>query len=203
MKTMLTTRDIKVALAAAVITLTGAGMMRAQTAVMGSRIFEWDALKVEKTKVGARRDVVRLPTATLDELEMHITTLDAGQASHAPHQHPAEELIIIKEGTLESFVNGEYQQGRPRLDRLPGVQSAARDQERRHHAGDLSRSAVAIAGHAQEIARGFAVRGFAVRYVAGCRVDVEVSSVRRGGSRYEARRGNRDRGRGDRRHVVG
>ena len=51
---MLTRRDIKVALAAAVITLTGAGMMRAQTPVMGSRIFEWDALKVEKTKVGAR-----------------------------------------------------------------------------------------------------------------------------------------------------
>ena len=113
MRTMLTARDIKVALAAAVITLTGAGMMRAQTPVMGSRIFEWEALKVEKTKVGARRDVVRLPTATLDELEMHITTLDAGQTSHAPHQHPAEELIIIKEGTLESFVNGEYKRVGP------------------------------------------------------------------------------------------
>ena len=113
MKTMLTARDIKVALAAAVLTLTGVGMMRAQSPVMGSRIFEWDALKVEKTKVGARRDVVRLPTATLDELEMHITTLDAGQASHAPHQHPAEELIIIKEGTLESFVNGEYKRVGP------------------------------------------------------------------------------------------
>ena len=113
MKTMLTRRDITVALAAAVITLTGAGMMRAQAPVMGSRIFEWDALKVEKTKAGARRDVVRLPTATLDELEMHITTLDAGQASHPPHQHPAEELIIIKEGTLESFVNGEYKRVGP------------------------------------------------------------------------------------------
>jgi len=110
---MLTRRDIKVAMAAAVITLAGAGMMRAQSPVMGSRIFEWDALKVEKTKVGARRDVVRLPTATLDELEMHITTLDAGQTSHAPHQHPAEELIIIKEGTLESFVNGEYKRVGP------------------------------------------------------------------------------------------
>ncbi len=110
---MLTRRDITVALAAAVLTLTGAGMMRAQTPVMGSRVFEWEALKVEKTKVGARRDVVRLPTVTLDELEMHITTLDAGQTSHPPHQHPAEELIIIKEGTLESFVNGEYKRVGP------------------------------------------------------------------------------------------
>jgi quercetin dioxygenase-like cupin family protein len=113
MKTMLTARDIKVAVAAAVLTLTGAGMMGAQTPVMGSRIFEWEALKVEKTKVGSRRDVVRQPTATLDELEMHITTLEAGQTSHPPHQHPAEELIIIKEGTLESFVNGEYKRVGP------------------------------------------------------------------------------------------
>ena len=107
------TRDIKVALATAAITLSGAGMMQAQPQVMGSRIFLWDSLKVEKTKVGERRDVVRLPTATLDELEMHITTLNAGQESHPPHQHVAEELIIIKEGTLESFVNGEYRRVGP------------------------------------------------------------------------------------------
>jgi quercetin dioxygenase-like cupin family protein len=110
---MLTRRDITVALAAAAITLSGAGMMQAQPQVMGSRIFLWDSLKVEKTKVGERRDVVRLPTATLDELEMHITTLNAGQESHPPHQHVAEELIIIKEGTLESFVNGEYRRVGP------------------------------------------------------------------------------------------
>jgi quercetin dioxygenase-like cupin family protein len=110
---MVTRRDVKVALVTAAITLTGAGMMRAQSQVMGSRIFDWGSLKVEKTNVGERRDVVRLPTATLDELEMHITTLNAGQQSHAPHQHPAEELIIIKEGTLESFVNGEYRRVGP------------------------------------------------------------------------------------------
>ena len=110
---MLTRRDITVALTTAVVTLSGAGMMQAQPQVMGSRIFLWDSLKVEKTKVGERRDVVRLPTATLDELEMHITTLNAGQESHPPHQHVAEELIIIKEGTLESFVNGEYRRVGP------------------------------------------------------------------------------------------
>jgi quercetin dioxygenase-like cupin family protein len=110
---MLTKRDLSVAAATVVITLAGAGLMRAQAPVMGSRIFEWEALKVQKTKVGARRDVVRQPTATLDELEMHITTLDAGVESHPPHQHPAEELIIIKEGTLESFVNGEYKRVGP------------------------------------------------------------------------------------------
>jgi len=111
---MVTARDIKVALVAAVVTLAGAGLMRAQAPpVMGSKIFDWDDLKVAKTKVGERRDVVRAPTATLDELEMHITTLNAGLESHPPHQHPAEELIIIKEGQLESFVNGEYRKVGP------------------------------------------------------------------------------------------
>jgi quercetin dioxygenase-like cupin family protein len=110
---MLTGRDITVALTTVVVTLGAAAMMQAQPQVMGSRIFDWDSLKVEKTKVGERRDVVRLPTATLDELEMHITTLNAGLESHPPHQHAAEELIIIKEGTLESFVNGEYRKVGP------------------------------------------------------------------------------------------
>ena len=104
---MVTARDIKVAALTAVITLGAAGWMGAQTPVMGSRVFLWESLKVADTKVGQRRDLVRAATLTLDELEMHITTLNAGQESHPPHQHPAEELLIIKEGTLDSLVNGE------------------------------------------------------------------------------------------------
>jgi XRE family transcriptional regulator, regulator of sulfur utilization len=104
---IVTARDVKVAVLTAVITLGAAGWMRAQTAVMGSRVFLWESLKVGKTNVGERRDLVRAPTATLDELEMHITTLQAGEQSHPPHQHVAEELLIIKEGTLDSLVNGE------------------------------------------------------------------------------------------------
>ena len=39
---------------------------------------------------------------------MHVTTLNPGQTSHAPHQHPNEELLIVKEGTVEAFVSGEW-----------------------------------------------------------------------------------------------
>jgi quercetin dioxygenase-like cupin family protein len=100
-------RDVKVALGTAIVVAAGMSFATAQGTVLGSRIFDWDGLKVAKTNVGVRRDVVRSPTATLDELEMHITTLNAGQQSHPPHQHAAEELLIIKEGTLEALVNGE------------------------------------------------------------------------------------------------
>jgi quercetin dioxygenase-like cupin family protein len=85
----------------------------AQTPALSSRVFDWTAMTAAQTKVGARRDVVRARTATLDELEIHITTLNAGETSHAPHQHPAEELLIIKEGTVESLVNGELRRVGP------------------------------------------------------------------------------------------
>jgi quercetin dioxygenase-like cupin family protein len=79
----------------------------AQTAKLTSQVWDWTTMKVVENKTGARRDVVRAPTITLDELEMHITTLRPGETSHPPHQHLAEELLIIKEGTVEALVNGE------------------------------------------------------------------------------------------------
>ena len=106
-------RDVKVAVATAIVVVAGMSFSTAQTTVLGSRIFDWDSLKMQATKVGSRREVVRSPTATLDELEMHITTLNAGVESHPPHQHAAEELLIIKEGTLEALVNGKYQKVGP------------------------------------------------------------------------------------------
>jgi mannose-6-phosphate isomerase-like protein (cupin superfamily) len=57
---------------------------------------------------GEVRTVVRAPTMTLDELEIHITTLKPGEESHPPHQHPNEELLIIREGTVEALVAGEH-----------------------------------------------------------------------------------------------
>jgi quercetin dioxygenase-like cupin family protein len=73
---------------------------------MSSSIFDWATIKVTPTKTGERRQLFQAPTPTLDELECHVTTLNPGESPHAPHQHPDEELIIIKEGTVESTVNG-------------------------------------------------------------------------------------------------
>jgi quercetin dioxygenase-like cupin family protein len=103
---LLNTRDLLVSLlsATAAIALASA----APRAVLPSTAFEWESVPVRKTEVGSVRQVVRSPTATLDELEIHITTLNPGQTSHAPHQHPNEELLIVKEGTVEALVNGEW-----------------------------------------------------------------------------------------------
>jgi XRE family transcriptional regulator, regulator of sulfur utilization len=99
--------------AGAAIALASAAGARAAPAVLQSQVFDWNAMKAQETKTGARRGVVQAPTATLDELEIHITTLRPGESPHAPHQHPAEELLIVKEGTVESLVNGQLQRVGP------------------------------------------------------------------------------------------
>lgn len=76
--------------------------------VMGSKAFDWEKMATKPTPFGEVRSVCRAPTATLDELSYHITTLDRGQTSHPPHQHPDEELLIVKEGTVEALVAGEW-----------------------------------------------------------------------------------------------
>ena len=78
------------------------------TNVLGSFAITWDEIQAKPAGTGGRsRSVVRQPTATLDELEMHVTTLPAGMSSHPPHTHPNEECIIIREGTIDAFQNGK------------------------------------------------------------------------------------------------
>jgi XRE family transcriptional regulator, regulator of sulfur utilization len=109
---MVTRRDVLVALAAASVTLGGVAVS-GRADVMGSTIFDWNSMTSQPTNTGMVRRVVQKPTATLDELEIHITTLNAGESPHAPHKHPDEELIVIKEGTVESLVNGQTQRVGP------------------------------------------------------------------------------------------
>ncbi|MBL9212666.1 MAG: cupin domain-containing protein, partial [Opitutaceae bacterium] len=80
---------------------------------IGSTVFAWEDLKVRPTPNGERRDVANNPTDTLAVFECHITTLNPGKSSHAPHRHPQEELIIVKEGTLEVHIDGQTQRAGP------------------------------------------------------------------------------------------
>lgn len=101
-----TKRDLTVALVAASFTLTCI-YAAPKLAMMESSIFDWNSIPAKTTKTGEVRTFFRSQTATLDELECHVTTLNPGEASHPPHKHPEEEVIIIKEGTLEALVNGD------------------------------------------------------------------------------------------------
>jgi XRE family transcriptional regulator, regulator of sulfur utilization len=86
--------------------LSSLGTIAAQKQTQKSTVFEWTDADAKPNAWGKVRQVVRTPTPTLDELEIHISTLDPGKSPHAPHQHGHEELLIIKEGTLETFQSG-------------------------------------------------------------------------------------------------
>ena len=97
---MITRRNLMVALAAA--------RAPQQTPVMQSAAFDWNTISAKETKVGSVRSFFKAPTATLEELELHVTTLNPGQEPHPPHRHPNEEMVIIREGTVEVLVNGDW-----------------------------------------------------------------------------------------------
>jgi mannose-6-phosphate isomerase-like protein (cupin superfamily) len=78
-------------------------------AVLGSTVFSLDRIPAQHTKTGLHWDVYNGPTATLDKFHCHVSTLNPGQTTGAPHRHPQEEFIVLKEGTLEVNISGKLQ----------------------------------------------------------------------------------------------
>lgn len=78
-----------------------------------STVWDWDKLKAEPTKVGFRREIVNASTLTMRSFEAHVTTLNPGEAPHAPHRHPDEELVVVREGQMEVTINGVAQRAGP------------------------------------------------------------------------------------------
>ncbi|WP_420137527.1 cupin domain-containing protein [Sphingomonas sp.] len=109
----LSRRDMMVAGASVALTCSVGALAQADKAVLGPAVFDWNRLTAVPTETGSVRQVVRQPTATLNELEMHITTLNPGVASHPPHTHPNEELVIIREGTVETLSGGVWKRVGP------------------------------------------------------------------------------------------
>ncbi len=71
-----------------------------------SRVFDPATLPAQPTAVGSVRSYFDAATRTLARLETHVTTLNPGEISHAAHAHADEELVIVREGTLEATING-------------------------------------------------------------------------------------------------
>jgi quercetin dioxygenase-like cupin family protein len=64
-------------------------------------VFAWDGLHAIATANGLVRPILDTATRTLDRLEAHVSTVEAGRASHAAHRHADEELVFVQQGTLE------------------------------------------------------------------------------------------------------
>ena len=109
----ITRRDMTIA--AVSVALTGAvgAFAQADKSILGPAVFDAATFRPTANPTGSVVQVVKQPTATLNELEMHVTTLNPGVASHPPHKHPNEELVIIREGTVETLSGGTWKRVGP------------------------------------------------------------------------------------------
>jgi quercetin dioxygenase-like cupin family protein len=83
------------------------------TQKLGSNVFEWDKLTPEPKNNGVRRAVLDGLTSTVDRLHVHITTLGPGERSGEPTRHLQEEVIIVREGTIEANFDGQVRTAGP------------------------------------------------------------------------------------------
>jgi quercetin dioxygenase-like cupin family protein len=104
---MITRRDLLVAHVATLATA-GAFAIADRGPDLGSTAFDWNAIPARDTEVGSVRSILNSRTVTLEQLEVHATTLNPGKAPHPPHRHSNEEMVILRQGTVEVLVNGEW-----------------------------------------------------------------------------------------------
>jgi quercetin dioxygenase-like cupin family protein len=81
-----------------------------QDAVLPSKTYKFDDLKVRENGKNRSRAVLKGKTHTGQTIETHQTELAPGLAPHAPHHHAHEEMIFIREGTLEVTVSGKSEE---------------------------------------------------------------------------------------------
>lgn len=72
----------------------------------GSQFYDWNDIAFKTTEKGGKRQFMRRPTATLEELEMHVTTLNEGVMSHGEHVHSDEEIILVIKGEVVESIDG-------------------------------------------------------------------------------------------------
>ena len=95
-------------------------------------IYDWDKIEFKKTAKGGTRAIMRSPTQTLLELEMHVTTLNEGEKSHDEHKHHDEEMLIVRYGRVEELIKEKpYQLGPGSLiflssDDMHGIRNAGK-----------------------------------------------------------------------------
>jgi quercetin dioxygenase-like cupin family protein len=95
-------RDLTKALA-----LLAAVKASAQNAVLPSKTYRYEDLPVKENAGNRQRAVFKGETHTGFSVELHETELAPGEAPHPPHSHVHEEMIMIREGTMEVTISGK------------------------------------------------------------------------------------------------
>jgi XRE family transcriptional regulator, regulator of sulfur utilization len=106
---MLTRRELTLVVLT-LLTTTGLAALAqsAKKPPMTSTAIEWNSVQAKTSATGSGRKFIDGPTATLDRLDCHASTLNPGAANHEILERPDDEVIIVKEGTIEAYVNDKW-----------------------------------------------------------------------------------------------
>lgn len=86
----------------------GAAHNAAEPVLSSSQTVAYDALHVTHSpNGGSMRHVISGVLPTGEFIEVHETTLPAGQMPHPPHRHRNSEVLFIREGQLEYLNDGK------------------------------------------------------------------------------------------------
>jgi quercetin dioxygenase-like cupin family protein len=78
----------------------------AQRAALPSKTYSFDELPVHVSGPNQTRPVLDGETHAGVRIELHETELPPGGAPHPPHHHVHEEMVLIREGTMEVTIAG-------------------------------------------------------------------------------------------------
>ena len=71
-------------------------------------ILRWADMPVQHTTKGETRQILSLHTPWLSKIDLHATTLNAGEVSHPPHTHRAEEIILMRTGHIQEYIDNKH-----------------------------------------------------------------------------------------------
>ena len=83
-----------------------AGAAASPAASLPSKTYRFEDMPVRKGATTTSRAILRGETHSGFEIEIHQTELTAGQAPHPPHKHVHEEMVMLREGSLEVTISG-------------------------------------------------------------------------------------------------
>jgi mannose-6-phosphate isomerase-like protein (cupin superfamily) len=99
---LLTRREITMLMPA----LAAAAQTPAKTEVGGSQTFRNEDITPSRSGPLTSRQMLRTRTHGGYRVDIHESEIPPGEAPHPPHQHVHEELMLIREGTMDVTIAG-------------------------------------------------------------------------------------------------
>jgi (S)-ureidoglycine aminohydrolase len=78
-----------------------------------SFMMDWKDMVFKPHDKGGVRQLFDRKTAMFNRFDIHVTQLNEGNNSHAPHQHKNEEIILMLEGNAEMQIGTTHQKANP------------------------------------------------------------------------------------------